>query len=183
MWLISYVKTLTRQAVTNIRGSQRFESMYTLQGTIQSACHTLSMLGLHMALDYTYLTWSVYINISRVVNRVGRMHCSREKNAPDSTSQPDWVARGTHLSFSPNTTIEAVRLIQAPIDGKLLDLLCPHHQHTIDTLNVCSYGPTNRSLTDTGRNYNLRGVGLPHHTPRSFQLMILYFPSKSPVRS
>jgi hypothetical protein len=45
------------------------------------------------------------------------------KSAPDSTSQSDWVVRGTHLSFSFNTAIEAVRLSQAPIDGRLLGLL------------------------------------------------------------
>jgi hypothetical protein len=38
------------------------------------------------------------------------------KSAPDSTSQPSWVAHGTHLYFSPNTTIEAVRLSQTSID-------------------------------------------------------------------
>jgi hypothetical protein len=38
------------------------------------------------------------------------------KSALDSTSQPDGVARGTRLSFSPNTTIEAVRLSQASVN-------------------------------------------------------------------
>jgi hypothetical protein len=38
------------------------------------------------------------------------------KSAPDSTSQPDRVAHVTRLSFSPNTTIKAVRLSQKSID-------------------------------------------------------------------
>jgi hypothetical protein len=38
------------------------------------------------------------------------------KSAPDSTSQLDWVAYGTHLNFSPNTTIEAEILSQAYVD-------------------------------------------------------------------
>jgi hypothetical protein len=86
--------------------------------------------------------------------------------APDSTSQLSWVAHETHLSFSSNTTIEAVCLSQAPIDNRLLGLLGPYHQHGISTFNTCSRGPTHRSLTDTSGCYNLWGAGLPHHTPR-----------------
>jgi hypothetical protein len=44
-------------------------------------------------------------------------------------------------------------------------LLGPYHQHAIGTFNTCSRGPTHRSLTDTGRGYNLGGAGLPHTTP------------------
>jgi hypothetical protein len=73
------------------------------------------------------------------------------KTAPDSTSQPSWVACGTHLCFSPNTTTEAVRLSQVHVDGRLLSLLGLYHQHAISTFNTCSQGPTHRSLTDTGR--------------------------------
>jgi hypothetical protein len=42
----------------------------------------------------------------------------------------------------------------------------PYHQHAIGTFNTCSWGPTERSLTDTGGGYNLEGAGLPHtHSP------------------
>jgi hypothetical protein len=71
-----------------------------------STHHTLSMLGLHMTFDHTYLTWSTYSNISWVVNSVGQILLLLRKSAPDSTSQPDWAVCGTCLSFSPNTTIE-----------------------------------------------------------------------------
>jgi hypothetical protein len=81
-----------------------------------------------------------------------------EKNAPDSTSQPDWVARGTHFNFSPNWTIEAV----------------------INTFNICLQGPTHRSLTDIGGGYNRDDSKFPHHSPRPFQLMILCFPLRPP---
>jgi hypothetical protein len=77
------------------------------------------------------------------------------KSAPDSTSQPGWVVRGTHLNFSPNTTIEAVHLSQAPVGGRLLGLPGPYHRHTIDTFNTCSRIPTHRSLTDTGGGYHI----------------------------
>jgi hypothetical protein len=42
-----------------------------------------------------------------------------KKNALNSTPEPGWVARRTHLSFSPNTIIEAVRLRQASVDEQL----------------------------------------------------------------
>jgi hypothetical protein len=87
------------------------------------------------------------------------------KSAPDSTSQPAWVAHETHLSFSPNTTIEAVGLSQAFIDGMLLGLLGSYLQHAIDMFNTYSWGSTHRCLTDTGGGYKLEGVSLPHHTP------------------
>jgi hypothetical protein len=35
----------------------------------------------------------------------------------------------------------------------------------ISVFNTFSRGSTHRSLTNTGEGYNLRGAGLPHHTP------------------
>jgi hypothetical protein len=108
---------------------------------------------------------------------------SEKKNAPDTTSKPGWVASWTCLSFSPNTTIEVVCLSQEPVDGRLLGLLGPYHQHAISTFHTCSWGPNHRSWTDTGEGYNLGGVGLPYHTVRPSQPMILHFPPKGPARS
>jgi hypothetical protein len=105
------------------------------------------------------------------------------KSAPDSTSQPDWVAHWTHLSFSPNITIEAVHLSQASIDDRLLGLLVPYHQHVISTFDTYSRGPTHRSLIDTGRGNNLGGADLLHHTPQPSQPTVLYFLPKGPARS
>jgi hypothetical protein len=59
------------------------------------------------------------------------------------------------LSFSPNTTIEAVHLSQAPVDGRLLGLPGPYHWHAISTFNSCSRVPTPRSLTDIGGGYHI----------------------------
>jgi hypothetical protein len=72
------------------------------------------------------------------------------KSAPDSTSQPGWVAHRTRLSFSRNITTEAVRLSQALVDTRLLSLLGPYHQYAISTFHTCSRGPTHWSLTDKG---------------------------------
>jgi hypothetical protein len=97
-------------------------------------------------------------NLSWVVNRVRRMHCSREKSAPNSTSQPGWVIRRTCLSFSPNTTIEAVRLSQAPVGGRLLGLPGPYHRYAIGTFNTFSRVSTPRSLTDAVGGYHIESL-------------------------
>jgi hypothetical protein len=90
------------------------------------------------------------------------------------------VVCGTHPSFSPNTAIEVVGLIQASVDGRLRGLLGPYHQHVIDTFNTCSRGSTHRSLTDTGGGYNLRGAGFPHTTHGPFQSMVSIFHLRDP---
>jgi hypothetical protein len=88
------------------------------------------------------------------------------KSAPDSTSQPGSVSRGTHLSFSPKHNHWS-NALKPNICGRTcyIGLLGPYHQHVINTFNTCSRGPTHWSLTDTGGGYNLGGAGLPHHTP------------------
>jgi hypothetical protein len=90
------------------------------------------------------------------------------KSAPDSTSQPGWVVRGTRLSFSPNTAIEAVRLSQAPVGSRLLGLLCPYHRHAISTFNTCSWVPTPRSLTDAGGGYHIENLRIATTLSPSF---------------
>jgi hypothetical protein len=82
------------------------------------------------------------------------------KSAPDSTSQPGWVVRGTRLNFYPNTVIEAVRLSQAPIGGRQLGLPDPYNWHAIGTFNTCSRVPTPRSLTDTSGGYHIENLGI-----------------------
>jgi hypothetical protein len=125
--------------------------------------------------------WSTYSNLSWVINSVGRILLLPRKSAPDSTSQLDWVARVTRLSFSPNTAIEAVGLSQSSVDGRLLGLLGSYDQHAIDTFNTCSRGPTHRSLTDKGGCYNLGGAGLPHHTLQPFQPTVFTFHLRAPL--
>jgi hypothetical protein len=82
------------------------------------------------------------------------------KSALDSTSQLGWVVRGTHLSFSPNTVIEEVRLSQAPVGGRLLGLSGTYHRHAIGTFNTCSRVSTFRSLTDAGGGYHIENLGI-----------------------
>jgi hypothetical protein len=62
------------------------------------------------------------------------------KNALNSTSQPGWVAHGTRLSFSPNTTIDIVLKSNICWWTCYIGLLGPYHQHVISTFNTCSWG-------------------------------------------
>jgi hypothetical protein len=79
-----------------------------LVGKTCSTQHTFSTLDLCMTLNHTYLTWSTYSNLSRVISNVGRILLLPRKSASDSTSQSGWVDRKTHPSFSLNTAIKAV---------------------------------------------------------------------------
>jgi hypothetical protein len=94
------------------------------------------------------------------------------KSAPNSTSQPDWVAHKTCLSFSPNTTIEAVRLSQTYIDEQATSITGPispacdqyvqylltgtntsvlnRHRRGATILNVPAYESTSRPLVNFG---------------------------------
>jgi hypothetical protein len=74
-------------------------------------------------------------------------------------------------------------LVVSTIDGRLLGLLDPYYQHAISTFNTCSPQPAHWSLNNTGGGYNLEGAGLPHHTPRPSQPMVLYLPPKGPTWS
>jgi hypothetical protein len=106
------------------------------------------------------------------------------KSSPNSTSQPGWVARGTHLSFSPKHNHWSNALKPNICWWTCyIGLLGPYHQHLISTFNTCSRGPTHRFLTDTGGGYSLTGASLPQHTPRPSQPTVLHFPPKGPVRS
>jgi hypothetical protein len=167
-----------------ISESRDDSNRYTLcRGKPQPTRHTHSTLGPHMTLDHTYLTWSTYSNLLWVINSVGWILLLLRKSAPDTTSQSGWVPHGTRLSFSSNTAIETVGLSQTSVDDRILGLLGPYHQHAINTFNTCSWGPTHRSLTDTGRDYNLGGVDLPHHTLWPSQSTVLHFPPKGPAQS
>jgi hypothetical protein len=180
--LISYVLTATNKRYSYSRVATNGIEVHPV-GEIWSIRHTHFTLGPCMALDHTYLIWSAYNNLSWVISSVGRILLLLRKSALDFTSQPGRVAYGTHLSFSPNTTIEAVGLSQASVDGRLLVLLSPYHQYAINTFNTCSRGPIYWSLIDTGRNYNFEGADLPHHTRIPSQPTVLRFPPKSSIRS
>jgi hypothetical protein len=138
------------------------------------------MLDLCMTLDHTYLTWSMYSNLSWCRQQGWTDPLLSRKSAPDSTSQPGWVVHGTHLSFSPNTANEVVRSSQTPNDDMLQWLLDTYHQHAIDTFNICSWGPSHRSLTNKGGGYSLGGADFPQTTPSPSQPTVSTFHLRAP---
>jgi hypothetical protein len=157
--------------------------MYTLQGKTRPTWHicfprqstyaqrTLLAGGPRMCQPFTshQLGWTDALHL--------------RKSAPDSTSQPDWVVRRTHLDFSPNTAIEAVRLSQAHVDGRILGLPGPYHRHAIGTFNTCSWVPTPRSLTDTGRGYHKENLGIATTLSLPFPSEGSTNPPNGPARS
>jgi hypothetical protein len=151
--LINYMKTISGYSYLRVAVIQI--DIHPV-GETWSTHHMHSMLDPRMALDHTYLTWSTYSNLLWSCQQRWTDALLSRKSAPNSTSQFDWVAHRTHLSFSPNIVIEAVRLSQASIDDRLLGLLGTYHQYTISTFNTCLRGSTHRSLTDTCGGYNIR---------------------------
>jgi hypothetical protein len=108
-------------------------------------------------------------NLSRVVNRVGRSHCSRENGLPVRTQFLSWA---NQWSSGEN---------QTSINSRLLGLPGPYHWHAIGTFNTCSWGPIERSLIDTSGGYNLGGAGLPcTHSP-TFPTSCLCFLLMAPL--
>jgi hypothetical protein len=134
--------------------------MYTLQGKTRPTRHVCFPRQSTYTRCMLPAVVPVRDNLSRVTDMVGRILLLPRKSAPDSTSQPGWVTHGTRLSFSPKTTIEAVGLNQAHVDGRLLGLPGPYHWHAIGTFNTCSRVPTPQSLTDTGGGYHIENLGI-----------------------
>jgi hypothetical protein len=73
-----------KQAVTHIRESQRFKSMYTMQGKTRPTRHTLSTLSPRMVHDHTYLTLSTYSNLSYSHQQIWTDPLHSRRRAPDT---------------------------------------------------------------------------------------------------
>jgi hypothetical protein len=146
------------QAVTHIWESRWFKSMYTIHGKIWPTHHV------RFPRQSTYARRTLPADSSRTwqpftLSQQGWIDSLLlRKSAPDSTSQPGWVVRGTHLSFSPNTAIEVVHLSQTSVDNTLLGLPGRYHRHAIGTFNTCSRVPIPRSLTEIGGGYHIENL-------------------------
>jgi hypothetical protein len=163
-----------KQAVTHIRESRRFESMYTLQRKTRPTRHirfprqstyvrrTLPAGGLH--------TWQPFIQ-STAPEKKGSRHNLQHADCPIRRSVP---------SFSLTTVNGTVEKSQASVDSWLLGLLGPYHRHAIGTFNTYSHGPTERSLIDTGGCYNLGGADLPRIHSLIFSTSCPHFPLVAP---
>jgi hypothetical protein len=119
-------------------------------------------------------------NLPLAADRVGRSHCSREKGLPtqspacrltDSQVRTQFLSRANQWSSGES---------QTSINNRLLGLSGPYHRHVIGTFNTCSWGPTERSLINTGRGYNLGGTVLPHTHSPTFPSSYLSFPLVAP---
>jgi hypothetical protein len=133
-------------------------------GKIQPTHYTHSTLSPHMVPDHTYLTGSIYSNLSHSHQHIWTDPLLPRRRAPDPAhnTPTDW-SMGSYQLLSQNSQ-EVVGKSQGSVDDRLLGLPNPYHQHVISTLNTCSWGLTHRSLTDTGGAYNhLR-------SPRSLRL-------------
>jgi hypothetical protein len=137
-----------------------------------------------MVPDHTYLTQSTHSNVSRSHQQSWARSLLPRKKAPDAIHS---TTADQSTSLYPvsllSQSIKQWGQSQPSVDGQLIGLSDPYHRHEINTFKTCTRGITHRSLTDTGGDYNLGGVSLPHHTPWPFQPMVLRFPPKGPTRS
>jgi hypothetical protein len=117
--------------------------------------------------------WQPFVKSSTTMNRA----TAPEKKVSQHNSQcAGWPIRGSVPSFSPKLAIKAVGVESPFVSNQLLGLSDPYHRHAIGTFNTCSWGSTHRSLTDTSKGYNLRGVGFPHTIPWSSWPAVSTFP-------
>jgi hypothetical protein len=109
-----------------------------------------------------------------------RTTTSEKKSSRHNPHHDGWSIHGFISSFSPKPAIEAVGVKPPSIDGSLLGLPDPYHQHAISTFNTCSQRPPHRSLTDTGGGYNLGGANFSHTTLQPSQPVVSTFHLRAP---
>jgi hypothetical protein len=91
----------------------------------------------------------VYVNLSRVTDRVGQSHCSWEKGLLTQPTAHQLTDQWVCTQFPSRANQWSSGENQTSVDSMLLGLLSPYHQHAIGTFNTCSRVPTPWSLTDT----------------------------------
>jgi hypothetical protein len=154
-----------KQAVTYIRESRWFKSMYTLQGKAQPTHHMLSALSPCMVQDHTYLTWCTYSDLSRSRQQSWAWPLLLRKRALDTihSTLTDWSTGPYPISFS-SQPMKQWGQSQASVDSSYSAYWAHNRKLAIDTFNTCSQAPTHQSLTDTVGGYNLGGADSPHTT-------------------
>jgi hypothetical protein len=135
--------------------------------TEENPTNTTHMLPMpvHIRPVYAFCGWSLYMLIfhesSTELNRV----TAHEKRTPDTIhNTPTDRSAGSYL----------VSLLSQPMkqwrksniyQQQATRLTGPYHRHAIGIFNTWSWGPTRRSLIDTGGGYNFEGADFPHTTP------------------
>jgi hypothetical protein len=123
---------------------------------------------------------SVRGDLPWTTDRVGRSHCFWEKGLPTQSSARRLTDPRVRTQFLSRANQWSSGESQTPINSRLLGLSGPYHRHTIGTFNTCLWGPTERSLINTGGGYNLEGAGLPHTHSSTFPTSCLPFPLVAP---
>jgi hypothetical protein len=131
----------------------------------------------HVRPAYTFCGQSSYVvTFYESLTELSKPTTPKKKSSRHNRFESLDRSTGPYPVSLPSQPMKQWRQSQASIDGRLLGLLGPYHQHATDTFNTCSRRSTHRSLTDIGRGYNLRGVGLPHTTHRPSQPVVSTFP-------
>jgi hypothetical protein len=170
-----------KQAVTHIRESRWFESMYTLQGETRLTRHV------RFPRQSTYArrtlpaggprTWQPFTKSSTAMDRAA---APEKKGSRHNPRRVGWPIHRSIPSFSPVPAIEVVGVKPSSVGNQLLGLPGPYHRYAIGTFNTCLQGPTERFSTDLGGGYNLGGAGLPHTHSSTFPTSCLYFSLMAP---
>jgi hypothetical protein len=183
MQLISYVKTATNKWLLIFESHSDLNRCAPYRGNLIHMTHTLPM-PLHVCHSYASCGRGPYVATFHAYStKLDRFTAPKKKYS--------WLHLSAQLSgpwdlpqFSPNHNHWNSALKPNICWWTCyIGLLGPYHQYVISTFNICSRGPTHRSLTDIGWGYNLGGDGLLHHIPQPSQPTILYFPPKGPTRS
>jgi hypothetical protein len=126
--------------------------------------------------------WAVPVrgNLPRAANRVGQSHCSWEKGLSTQFTACQLIDPWVRTQFLSRANQWSSGESQTSINRRLLGLPGPYHRHAIGTFNTCSWRPTERSLTDTGGGYNLRGASSPHTHSPTFSTSCLPFSLVAP---
>jgi hypothetical protein len=128
-------------------------------------------MPVHVYPAYASCRWSPYVaTIHESSTELSRA------TAPDTIPiTPADRSTGPYPVSLPSQPMKQWEQSQASINGRLLGLLGPYHQHAIGTFNTCSRGPTHRSVTDRCGGYNRKGAVFSHTTPRPSQPAVFPF--------
>jgi hypothetical protein len=151
--------------------------MYTLQGKTRSTRHTLSTLDSCMDPDHT----SHVVHIGNLLLVPTRLKYAPipERSLGDQRQTGPTVALA-HLILPPSRQPWSRGERFQPSSYTTISAWWTHIPVCDRYVNACSWGPTHRSLTDTGRGYNLRGTIFPHHTPWYSQPVVSTFHLRAP---
>jgi hypothetical protein len=184
MPLISYVKTATNKRYS-------YPRVAAIQIDVHSAgknpIHMTCMLPplIHVYPAYTSYEQSTYVTIFHESStKLSRVTAPEKKGSRHNPQYIGWPIHGSVPSFLLKPTLKQWGQSQASIDGRLLGLLSPYHQHVIGTFNTYLRGGGNPLVLNRHR-WRLQPWRCRlsiYHSP-TFPTSCLSFPPKGVVRS